>query len=867
MIELRHLTKIFKSKNKQKVTAVNDVSFVLPNKGLVFVVGKSGSGKTTLLSLIGGLDNLTSVYIIVDGNSLSEFKNNDFAYYRNTKIGFIFQDFHLLDNLTVFQNIELSLKLTRDKNDEGILEALKSVDLEGYANRLPKELSGGQKQRVAIVRTLIKNPSIILADEPTGNLDEGTSEQVFNLLKKVSKEKLVLVVTHDVIDARKYADRIIELSEGKVIGDYIRNLNSESKTSIEDETLFLPIHKEANDEEKELISKSLKENKIKHIKQVDDVFITNDKDENITITENKIKKSHFKFIDNMKLGFKFIKSQLSMMIVYSFIIAALACVMGLTQTVAQFDSSEVLENEFIKNNERTLALRKDHMKYDGGDYMKTTCVARVEENDADIIRNAGFEGEMYPLLLMSLPIRETILDDSRVIPQYYPNDIYYHCTLGNLITTEDYVKGIYGQNGEIVYERVADEIQPYGVYITDFTADSIIDALPSKYYDYDSIINKKVDNKRLLNAYFNGIIRTNYKERHKEAIDKLKDSDAFTSKLGKEKIVSDFVNEVYQYLSITYSFNENFYEDYVTSKVNVSANHKEFNFIYGDKNIIEKNKIYVHREEWLRDDEAIININLFNRLTGSNYTKDTLDQFVPTEIKVCTNNFYDIKQGYKNPTFTMKIRTLREETSLALSSKLYEEFLRYKYFNYGYYLRGLENISEVFDAAQSVGYTPVSSIVQPLTSITKIVTTFSSLFYMLFGIVAVCCVAVLINYNLKSIKDKLYEIGVLKSIGATDGDLFLIFSIQTFFITIFVSVLFVLGSYLFIGFANNLLVSSATEFSKGVVISKDIELLMIQPLALLIDVGVIFLISLLSFIFPVIKLRKIRPQNILKSQK
>jgi putative ABC transport system ATP-binding protein len=206
MIKVSNLTKIYKSKNKDKCVAIDNISFDLPEKGLVFIIGKSGSGKSTLLNMLGGLDNVTSGEVNVLGNDIHTFNERDLYSYRTSLIGFVFQDFHLLDDLTIEENINFSLKLLNVNNKERVNEVLKEVDLEGYNDRYPNELSGGQKQRVAIARALVKNPNIILADEPTGNLDSNTTEQIMKLIKRISKEKLVIIVSHNLYDAYDYAD-------------------------------------------------------------------------------------------------------------------------------------------------------------------------------------------------------------------------------------------------------------------------------------------------------------------------------------------------------------------------------------------------------------------------------------------------------------------------------------------------------------------------------------------------------------------------------------------------------------------------------------------------------------------------------------
>lgn len=220
MIDLKHVKKIYKSKSGSEVFALDDVNLSLGSSGLVFVVGKSGSGKSTLLNLLGGLDSASGGELLVCSRSIGEFSRADFDSYRNTYVGFVFQEFNILEQYNVYENIELALKL-QDVNVErsNIDSLLERLGLNGLGMRKINELSGGQKQRVAIGRALIKEPKIILADEPTGNLDSSSSEQIFNILKDISKDKLVVVVSHDMESAEKYADRIIKIEDGKIVSD------------------------------------------------------------------------------------------------------------------------------------------------------------------------------------------------------------------------------------------------------------------------------------------------------------------------------------------------------------------------------------------------------------------------------------------------------------------------------------------------------------------------------------------------------------------------------------------------------------------------------------------------------------------------
>ena len=220
MLEIRNITKIYRSKTGESVKALDNVSIKFPETGMIFILGKSGSGKSTLLNVIGGLDGYDSGEFVIMGKSSKDFVGSDFDAYRNTFIGFIFQEYNILDDFSVGANIGLALELQGKKaTSEAIESILSQVDLAGYAHRKPNELSGGQKQRIAIARALVKEPQIIMADEPTGALDSNTGKQVFDTLKELSKQKLVLIVSHDRDFAERYADRIIELKDGTIIRD------------------------------------------------------------------------------------------------------------------------------------------------------------------------------------------------------------------------------------------------------------------------------------------------------------------------------------------------------------------------------------------------------------------------------------------------------------------------------------------------------------------------------------------------------------------------------------------------------------------------------------------------------------------------
>lgn len=232
MIELKNVRKVYKAKKTDDTLALNDVTVSIPSKGLVFIVGTSGSGKSTLLNCIGGLDKIDSGSIIIDNIDITKLNEHDLDKFRNSCLGFVFQDYNIIEDYNVFENVNLSLELQGKKGPKLVSDTLNSLGLEGLEKRHINELSGGQKQRVAIARALVKNPNLILADEPTGNLDSKSSKQIFEILKRISKDRTVLVVSHDMEMAKTYGEIIIEISDGNIVKETKRKTKEENKKDI-----------------------------------------------------------------------------------------------------------------------------------------------------------------------------------------------------------------------------------------------------------------------------------------------------------------------------------------------------------------------------------------------------------------------------------------------------------------------------------------------------------------------------------------------------------------------------------------------------------------------------------------------------------
>lgn len=250
MIKIEQLNKYFFRRKSNEIHVINDITLELPEKGLVVLLGPSGSGKTTLLNVLGGLDRPQSGMINFDGDEIKRYKSHVWDKIRNRKIGYIFQNYNLLTELTVYENIEIALNMSgiTDKSeiDKRVDYILEHIGMMNYRKRRASQLSGGQQQRVAIARALAKNPKVIIADEPTGNLDSKNSLDIMNIIKSISKEKLVVLVTHEQELADFYADRVIRLEDGVVISDETNNSKGDLEYRHESDIYLKDLHQYAD---------------------------------------------------------------------------------------------------------------------------------------------------------------------------------------------------------------------------------------------------------------------------------------------------------------------------------------------------------------------------------------------------------------------------------------------------------------------------------------------------------------------------------------------------------------------------------------------------------------------------------------------
>ena len=850
MIEVKNVTKVYKSKKKSQCVALDRISFKLPDTGLVFIVGKSGSGKSTLLNIIGGLDSATSGEINVFGNKIHDFGESGLYSYRSGMVGFIFQDFHLIDSLTVKENILLSLKLIGDEDvklyDDKVSNILRDVDLDGYEDRYPSELSGGEKQRVAIARCLIKQPDIILADEPTGNLDSNTTKQIIDLIKKISKNKLVVLVSHNLYDAYEYADRIIELSGGKIINDLERNSGYTQKMRIENNKVIIPLLKKFSKDELGEILNECKKEHVTELVQDDLKFIPYEEKES-KINKIPIKSGKFKASASVMLSYTFAKRHKISFILSAFITAVVMVVIALAQSIAYYNPSETIIEE-LSSGKDVFVVKKNNT-----DSLNNNTIIPI--NDSDINGFSNLNNDTYPLYLDNIKITT----DNRMI--YYQNPkvaktIYVAETFGTLQTTEEFALKNLNIDELNIYTSDA-EYRPYGVYITDYIADAFI--YYGKAESYDDVLGVITDELLVNWGYVNGIIMTNYKETYRDTINKIIFDGG--NELGEEEIA--FFDYVIQSLAIGYTFEEN-YKDYATD-VTIDRNLlPSYNVAVNGIDI--SNSIYwflsgsSHRYA-LNENEICLSYTIYNKIFKTTYSPGTLKEFVPHQVTISTTDTTGTKTIEKTVTVAYLMNS--ELSIFYVSDDLFKEFHQKLFGSYCLYIDNAKE--DVIKYALDNDYVSNSLRMGAVQTMTKSVEIFNSFFVMIYMILVIGLISVIINFGVRNIKANMYEIGILKALGCKYKNLSIIFIIHLVVVLLLTIILFTTGFYIFSDLANTILVESLKQLAPNNIMM-DLSFIKFDSNLVLIDSFSMIVIALISTLVPMIRLKNIRPVQIIKSK-
>ena len=845
MLEVVNLTKIFKSKKKETNIALNNVSFRLPETGFAFIVGKSGSGKTTLLSLIGGLEDVTSGEIIYHGNKLSEFKHSEFDVYRNNEVGFIFQDYHLLEELSIFENIKMMLDFKRIKDDARILKALESVGLKGYENRYPKELSGGEKQRVAIARILVKDPSIILADEPTGNLDRETTKQILDLLKNISKNKLVLIVSHNKYDAYNYGDYILKIDNGQIVEKLKRNELSNTKYHVENNVLYLSKDKKITEEEKENILTKLKSEELKELKYNESVFEKYNENFQKTTEEFKDKKKHISFFKALKYSFSFAKKSLFKILISSLVIGTVISLASLCNRVSNINENEIRENFYRRNDI---------------DFTATTnsIIHGLVDNEykEEIRKIPGLKSyEFYP----------SFYDNANIANIRNKLGLIDIINVKVLIVDDELLLSKFGARNKLEFVAKNPIQDEHGFYITDELL---------SYLNAKDLTDEIVDDvfKNGLNPYkINGIIKTDLHDRFSKILAKVNKFNPNLDLLTKNE-TSQYINYIYELQLLHFNLLTKKLSDYNYIKTQLN-NYYFPNGTYIKNGLYKEFKSNFSDEKYfgppsnLTDDEIIIRYDNYEQITGKKFDYHKKEYFLdePFDLSLQFYSSFDPNKKHLLYEKTYKVVGVSANSNF-VNSKNYEELFINLLPTSELLFIGIDKLQELSKVNEKLNYEFFGVNESSIYRISRAIEPLKDLFEFLSNVLVIIFILTVIFYFAKSFNTSLFEIGVMKALGARDKDIVNM---------MFINFITCLGSTLIIFNVLSPILSSFTNDVLNVGIKNVVTLKLFQsnfnlfPLNInyfLIINALIILTFLLSFLIQFIRIRRLKPINIIKAK-
>lgn len=737
MLEIKNVSKVYEVANF-KQNALNNVSIKFRKNEFVSILGPSGSGKTTLLNIIGGLDQYTEGDLIIDNISTKKYKDSDWDSYRNHRIGFVFQNYNLIQHQTILANVEMALRLSGIKKQERkkrALEALKKVGLEKHVNKKPNQLSGGQMQRVAIARALINNPEIILADEPTGALDSNTSIQIMNLLKEIARDRLVIMVTHNPELANTYSTRIVELKDGKIISD------------------SMPYYEEN--------------------------LIT----ENIEVKKKKSKKTSMSFKTAFGLSMNNLMTKKGRTILTAF-----AGSIGIIGIAVILSISTGVQNYIDKTEEETLSsypITIEETSIDIGSFMENSMNSKTNCDDGNVCSN-NIMGDLLTATTSSkisnnLVEFKTYLDNNTEIKDYV-NDIKYHY---------GFDLQIYANNDKIV------KVNPNT--LSQAMMGGNMDNTMS-FSSSQNVFTELVDNERLLESQYQ-VLKGRFPEKYDEIVlivdenNQLTDYSMYALGLKDQQEIVNihqsimngnvYENSVSSYtyddiLNLKYKLILN--TDYYVKENNMWIN-KSTNPMFLKK--LVDNGIDLKIVGILKPSEgaatALSDVMGYRSdlvkyvMEKNNNAKIAKEQKANDKINVFTNtNFDGLQNSYDMNLRILGITSSDKPTSIDIYPKSFEDKENIKSIISNYN----DNMKNTNQEEKVITYTDyVGILMNGVTSIIDVITI------VLIGFVAVSLVVssimiAIITYI--SVLERTKEIGILRAIGASKKDISRVFNAETF---------------------------------------------------------------------------------------
>lgn len=900
MIELKNVCKEYKTKNRVITKALNNINISLPSTGFIFILGKSGSGKSTLLNLIGCMDKVTSGNILINDKDISKLSESKLNDYRNSCFGFIFQEHNLIEKFSVYDNLKLpcALKKLKYKKDD-YDKILNSVSLDNLGYRRVNELSGGQKTRVSIARALIKNPNVILADEPTGNLDSTNSIQIFEILKNISKDRLVIVVTHDTEYAYKYGDRVIEIEDGNITKDNIIN--------------------QINEENKEI----------------------------------KIVKSRLSFVDAIKFSSLNLRSKTIRLIVISIIISATLTLFGYSYLMSDIDIINTHVKTMIDNNETEMTLVK---KISGKNLSDINPALSISDEDIKYIRNNITDNIE---LTYRLVLDNEFMKLEKNMDFENPNlELSYNAYYNHTYTESTFIEkskesleslkligsAPTGNNDIAIYKVLADYLLINGTIILD--NDSKGNLIQKTWYpkDYNDLVNshKKIllTNGNFKNSKKYYVVITGIIDEDLSKFEVLKTIDRTKAEHEQKSLLDEFSNKYMPLLNLRI-VSDNFYKETIIDKNNILDNNLyDLTYTYNNEkyytsfssslissvemNIYDGKK--TRKISDIKEDEIVLDMSLISKMNGGDkfyseqleiYTKKIDKEYedkvkqrekklkeeqkklendseyvikeIPEVVKPNENKIMDDFNkkfindfGIIGKTINVSINDLYKENN----SKTYDlKVIGYVYGNNGNnsdkslvnekiiseYMRGnretyrininekdenkIKNLLVKYSDDKNFNISTLySSTIKSLkTSVNKLGRLFKEISYGLIGF----SIVLLTLYILMSINNSKKEIGILRSLGTKISGIYKIFYIEGLIIGVISVVLSSVLIYFGTGFINNYI-------SKDLFYS--VKPIVFNPNVILYISVIIFIVVSISSLIPLIKISRSKVIDIIYSK-
>ena len=848
MIEVKNISKIYKEKKGKETVALREVSLKFPDVGLFFINGKSGSGKSTLLNILGLLEDATNGEVIINGKSTNKFREIDKTTYRSKEIGFVFQEFDLIDELNVYENVELALDLIRDKT-ANIDELLASLGINDLKLRKISELSGGEKQRVAIARAIVKKPSIILADEPTGNLDSENSEAIFKILKSLSYNHLVIVVSHDTEASVKYGDGIIKLVDGSVTENTV-------KTSIFDD------NKSVN-----------------------------------------INPRHISIAKSLKLAFGFIKRKKFRLVLTSLITSVAFALLAFSFNLVDIDMNRVHVEAMEHDNNYNMEINK--YSYPTSNMFHSIYPSEVLEI-TNKYPNSKAIGNIY---LANMPLNlyssfDILLPDEDnayyfTIVRAMGNDINVTTMDEEELSELDLIGNIPTEANEIIIsELLAKYYLEYGYTTPEYNEEyKIYEGKTVEINSIDELIDKTI----YINFYTHFKIKGILKDDNITKYDSLKTEDF--NKMQREP--SDLYKEYSNYVNDNLSkmiVNDNFFEvttfvdnnrlDYDFFNFKVNYNGKEYYSIYNidlvdevnsdntndfyDGNtyvesmtlktgevIIEKDvldKLYPEiNDELMRLYAESDNPEMFTQEYIDNYYLDFINKnnIIGNTMEVSLTNPY---KDNETKTYNLTIKGIRLYYSgLSLSKAEFAEYMIDHYVVWRVLLNenNPNKVKEILDdfSNNDYSYRLITDYTDKINDITGVLNSINKIIWYIVAFFLAFAVILLSLFISSSTKQNKKKIGILRAIGAKTSDVVRVFFLESLLIGIITLVLATILSIAGIIFMNAFLSNEMGIF---------VHLMLFNSSTVIYLIGIIIIVIFVSLIVPTISLSRKKPIVLIK---